>query len=335
MSVRERVVLMGVLMRGYRCGWLELRWLWSGDCWWWQWQWLWLSDNSPSSRGGSRCPHAATRATTASGCGTIRMGAMEFLQQHGIKDIVPGHPGLLFRSVALPVNKIFQPAAPSTASPWCCGPGILTAGPESLEEEARPARADLEWKKSMVWAGKRGTWGEFGTWGVVGTGMWPRWSASGSWTDQYSGDSASCRAGRVADLGRITTPGLQGGRWRLEHAGHPQSPFVSALPAGGGCELSPTLSRLEPVVYSWNLWWLSRPREERGLVAEYALKRGKACDVLTEGILCIFCPREETAPAELIFPAVCPEVPSEFLDLPLSLAISLWMITGGQAHCDS
>ncbi len=211
---------------------------------------------------------------------------------------------------------------PVAASPWCCGPGILTAGPESLEEaRLEEARADLEWEKSMVWAGKRGTWGEFGTWGVAGAGMWPRWSASGSWTDQYSGDSASCRAGGVADLGWITTPGLQGGRRELERAGHPQSPFVSALPTGGGCELSPTLSRSEPVVYSRNLWWLSRPQEERGLVAEYALKRGKARGVLTEGILCILGPREETAPAELIFLAVCPEVPSEFLDLPLSLPL--------------
>ncbi len=125
-----------------RCGWLELRWLWSGDCCWRRWMWL----------------------------------------------------------------------------------------SEFLEEEARPARVYLEWEKSMVWAEKRGMWGEFDTWGVDGAGMWPRWSASGSGTDLYRGDSASCRAGGVADLGWIITPGLQGGRWESERAGYPRSPYVSALP---------------------------------------------------------------------------------------------------------
>ncbi len=61
--------------------------------------------------------------------------------------------------------------------------------------------------------------------------------------DQCSGDSAFCRAGGVAGLGWITTPGLQGGRGELERGGHPQSPCVSALPVGGGCERSSTLSR--------------------------------------------------------------------------------------------
>ncbi len=79
---------------------------------------------------------------------------------------------------------------------------------------------------------------------VVGAVMWSRWFASGSWMDQYSGYSASCRAGGFADLGWITTPGLHGGRLELECAGHPQSPYASALPAGGGCELSLTLSHL-------------------------------------------------------------------------------------------
>ncbi len=46
-------------------------------------------------------------------------------------------------------------------------------------------------------------------------------------------------------------------------------------------------------------------------------------------------PREEASPAVLIFLAVCPEVPSKLLDLPLSLAIHLRMETVRQAHHDS
>ncbi len=38
------------------------------------------------------------------------------------------------------------------------------------------------------------------------------------------------------------SPGLLGGRWEWGRAGHPQSPYVSALPAGGAGELSPILS---------------------------------------------------------------------------------------------
>ncbi len=64
-----------------------------------------------------------------------------------------------------------------------------------------------------------------------------------------------------------------------------------------------------------------------GLVAKCALERCKARGSLTEGTLCILGPQEETAPAVLIFLAVCPEVPSEFLDLPLSLAVGPWMVT--------
>ncbi len=134
-------------------------------------------------------------------------------------------------SIALPVYEILQPAAPS--------PRVHDVA-DLVDWQLVQ---NLEWEKSMIWAGKRGTWGEFGTWGEVGAGKWPRLYASGSWTEQYSGDSASCSAGGVADLGWITTPSLQGGRWELERAGDPQSLSVSALPAGGGCELSPILSR--------------------------------------------------------------------------------------------
>ncbi len=46
-------------------------------------------------------------------------------------------------------------------------------------------------------------------------------------------------------------------------------------------------------------------------------------------------PWEKMAPAMLILLAECSEVPSEFLYLPLSLAVCLGIVTGGQAHCDS
>ncbi len=48
-----------------------------------------------------------------------------------------------------------------------------------------------------------------------------------------------------------------------------------------------SLTRLEPVVYGWNLQWRFRSREERGLVAEYALEGREAGGVLPEGVLCI------------------------------------------------
>ncbi len=64
------------------------------------------------------------------------------------------------------------------------------------------------------------------------------------------------------------------------------------------------LAHSEPVVHSWNLQGLFRPREERGVVAEYALERGQAGGVLSEGVLCIFGPGEEAAPAVLIVVAV-------------------------------
>ncbi len=93
------------------------------------------------------------------------------------------------------------------------------------------------------------------------------------------------------------------------------------------------LHRSEPVIYNWNLWWLSRPWKEWGLAAEHALEGREADGVLPEGILCILDPGEEAVPAELVFLAVCPEITSKFLDLPLSLRLG--MVTGEQAHCDS
>ncbi len=61
--------------------------------------------------------------------------------------------------------------------------------------------------------------------------------------DQCSGDSAYGRAGGDADPGWTAIPGLLAGTLELGHTGHLQSSYVSALPVGGGCEPSPTLSR--------------------------------------------------------------------------------------------
>ncbi len=65
-----------------------------------------------------------------------------------------------------------------------------------------------------------------------------------------------------------------------------------------------SLAHSKPVVHSWNLRRLSRPGEERGLVAEYALKRGQAGGILTEGVLCILGPCKVVAPAVLIIMTV-------------------------------
>ncbi len=68
-----------------------------------------------------------------------------------------------------------------------------------------------------------------------------------------------------------------------------------------------SLTRSEPVIYSWNLRWLFCRRKERGLVADYALEGSEASDVPSEGVLCILGPGEEAAPAVLIFLTVCLE----------------------------
>ncbi|XP_016397843.1 netrin receptor DCC-like, partial [Sinocyclocheilus rhinocerous] len=86
------------------------------------------------------------------------------------------------------------------------------------------------------------------------------------------------------------------------------------------------------VVYSRDFRWFFGPREEWGLVTKYALERCESGGVLSEGVLCILGPWEEAGPAVLVILAVCPDVTPEFLDLALSLAVSLGMITGGQAH---
>lgn len=65
------------------------------------------------------------------------------------------------------------------------------------------------------------------------------------------------------------------------------------------------------------------------MVAKHALEGGKAGGTLSKEVLCILGPGKETVPALLVFLEVCPDVPSEFLDLPLSMAISLQMVPRG------
>ncbi len=81
------------------------------------------------------------------------------------------------------------------------------------------------------------------------------------------------------------------------------------------------------MVDSWNVGGLFCPGKQRGLVAEYALERGEAGGGLLEGILCILGPREETVPAVLVVMTVGPEISPNLLNLPLSLAVSLGVIT--------
>ncbi len=65
-----------------------------------------------------------------------------------------------------------------------------------------------------------------------------------------------------------------------------------------------SLACSEPVVHSWNLRRLFRPGEEWGMEAEYALEWGQISGTLLEGVLGIFSPREEAAPAVLTSMAV-------------------------------
>ena len=55
---------------------------------------------------------------------------------------------------------------------------------------------------------------------------------------------------------------------------------------------------------------------------------------MSEGVLCILGPGKEVVPAVLIFLAVCPELASKFLDLLLSLAVHLGMVSGRQVYSD-
>ncbi len=89
------------------------------------------------------------------------------------------------------------------------------------------------------------------------------------------------------------------------------------------------------MVHSWNVGGLFHPGEQRGLVAEYALERGESCGGLPEGVLCILGPGKETVSAVLVVMAVGPEIPPNFLYLPLSLAVGLGVVSGGQADRDS
>ncbi len=55
----------------------------------------------------------------------------------------PGPPRTAPRVRIPPSPRGTTAGHPVAVSPWCCGPGRLTVDPEFLEEEARPAHADL------------------------------------------------------------------------------------------------------------------------------------------------------------------------------------------------
>ncbi len=86
------------------------------------------------------------------------------------------------------------------------------------------------------------------------------------------------------------------------------------------------------MVHSWNVCGFSCPEKQRRLVAEYALERSESRGGLPEGVLCILGPGKETVPAVLVVIAVGPEVPPYLLYLPLSLAVGLWVKSGGEAN---
>ncbi len=119
-----------------RCRWSEHRWVRSGVSggWWLRWRGrLWqcdISDITPSPKGGSWRPQAAAGVSTASGCGTIWMSAVEVLEQHGIQNIVSP---LVHNPPSQPGTWTGYPAA---ASPRCSQPGRPMVGLGFLEEEA-------------------------------------------------------------------------------------------------------------------------------------------------------------------------------------------------------
>ncbi len=96
-----------------------------------------------------------------------------------------------------------------------------------------------------------------------------------------------------------------------------------------------SLARPELVVHSWNVKRFFHPGEQRGLVAEYAVQRCESRGGLPEGVLCILGPGKETVPTVLVVIAVGQDIPLNFLNLPLSLAIGLGVVSGGQAYRDA
>lgn len=70
------------------------------------------------------------------------------------------------------------------------------------------------------------------------------------------------------------------------------------------------------------------------LVPEYALKRGKADGHLPEGVLCILGPQEEAVSTVLVVITVGPEISPYLLDLLLSLAIGLGVISREEVDGD-
>ncbi len=126
------------------------------------------------------------------------------------------------------------------------------------------------------------------------------------------------------------SPGWYGGvdrRWA--------SAWVLSLrTACWSCWVPDPLTLSEPEVHGWNFRWLPVPGEQGGLVSEYALEGGETSGVLTEWILCVLGPEKETVPAVLVLVAETPKVPPNVLDLPLCLAVGLWMIPRCETYGD-
>ncbi len=76
------------------------------------------------------------------------MSAVEVLEQHGIQNIVPDHPGMLLLSITLPVDQAFKPATPPLRVQVVLD---LVVGLGFLEEEARrvPFGSDKEGEKGL------------------------------------------------------------------------------------------------------------------------------------------------------------------------------------------
>jgi hypothetical protein len=91
------------------------------------------------------------------------------------------------------------------------------------------------------------------------------------------------------------------------------------------------LALMEPVIDSWNLRGLTRPREEWRLKTQDTLKGGEPSGGLPKEILGVISPGEELAPAVLVLVVIGPQVPSNLLDLPLSLAVTLRVVSRRQA----
>jgi len=87
------------------------------------------------------------------------------------------------------------------------------------------------------------------------------------------------------------------------------------------------LALMEPVINSWNLRGLTRPREEWRLITQDTLKGGEPYGRLQKGILGVLCPEKEPAPVFLVLVAIGAEMLSNLLHLPLSMSVYLRVVS--------